>query len=59
MKQLMNRRYVLALLVIGVVLVLGSSTLNLGGGFITLGFLLALFAAGALLWEAFRPRRGV
>jgi len=57
-EQLSRRRYILVLL-IGMALAAGGSTLDLGSGLISLGLIVAIFGGGALLWDVVRSRRGV
>ena len=57
-EQLSRQRYIVVL-VLGIALAAGGSTLDLGSGLITLGLILALFGGVALLWDAVRSRRGV
>ncbi len=45
------------LLVVGIALVLASTTLNLGVSLSGLGILLIIFAGGALVWQAIRARK--
>jgi hypothetical protein len=52
---LMNRR--IGIVVIGIALVLGSLSFNLGSGLIALGIVLIIFAGGTLVWDALRPHR--
>jgi hypothetical protein len=53
----MNRTYALALLLVGIALAVASSVFNLGVGLSSLGIVLAIFAGGALLWDAAHPPR--
>ena len=55
----MSRQRYIVVLVLGIALAAGGSTLDLGSGLITLGLILALFGGVALLWDVVRSRREV